>query len=245
VVAIYSTFLQRALDQVMMDVCLHKLPVTFVLDRAGITGDDGASHHGALDLAYLRCIPGMTVSAPSTPDEMRRLLATGLQSPGPFALRFPRGAAPASATAPLEPVPVGRGVVLREGRDVALLAIGKMVDVALAAAERLATAGITATVVDARFAKPIDPDLAAVAERHRAALTVEDGTVRGGFGSGVLEALSAAGVGVPTRVLGLPDSFIEHGHQGRLLSGFGLDADGVVEAARELLRRGTESALAG
>ena len=245
VVCIYSTFLQRAFDQVACDASLHRAPVLFVLDRAGITGDDGASHHGALDLAYLRCIPGMTVSAPSTPDEMRRLLATGLESAGPFALRFPRGAAPESATAPLEPVPGGRGVVLREGHDVALLAIGKMVAVALAAAERLAAAGVAATVVDARFAKPIDPDLPALVERHRAALTIEDGTVCGGFGSGVLEALAAAGVSVPVRVLGLPDSFVEHGQQGRLLSGFGLDADGVVDAARELLRRGTESALAG
>ena len=120
-----------------------------------------------------------------------------------------------------------------------------MVAVALAAAERLADAGVAATVVDARFAKPLDPDLPALVERHRAALTIEDGTVCGGFGSGVLEALAAAGVSVPIRVLGLPDSFVEHGQQGRLLSGFGLDADGVVGAARELLRRGTESALAG
>jgi 1-deoxy-D-xylulose-5-phosphate synthase len=245
VVCIYSTFLQRAFDQVVCDASLHRAPVLFVLDRAGITGDDGASHHGALDLAYLRCIPGMTVSAPSTPDEMRRLLATGLEAEGPFALRFPRGAAPAVATAPLEPVPVGRGQVLREGRDLALLAIGKMVAVAVMAAEKLAAAGISVTVVDARFAKPVDPDIPALVERHRAALTLEDGTVRGGFGTGVLEALADAGVGVPVRVLGLPDAFIEHGQQARLLSDFGLDADGVVEAARALLRRDAESALAG
>jgi len=245
VVCIYSTFLQRAFDQVACDASLHRAPVLFVLDRAGITGDDGASHHGALDLAYLRCIPGMTVSAPSTPDEMRRLLATGLAFDGPFTLRFPRGAAPGTASAPLEPVPVGRMRVLREGRDLALVAIGKMVAVAEAAAERLASAGLSVTVVDARFAKPLDPDLPALVQRHRAALTVEDGTVRGGFGSGVLEALAAAQVGVPVRQLGLPDAFVEHGAQARLLSGFGLDADGVVEAARALVRHDTESALAG
>jgi 1-deoxy-D-xylulose-5-phosphate synthase len=245
VVCIYSTFLQRAFDQVTCDASLHRAPVLFVLDRAGVTGDDGASHHGALDLAYLRCIPGMTVSAPSTPDEMRRLLATGLEAEGPFALRFPRGVAPAAATAPLVAVPVGRGQVLRDGRDVALLAIGKMVPVAVIAAEKLAAAGVSATVVDARFAKPVDPDLAPLVERHRAALTIEDGTVTGGFGSAVLEALAAAGVAVPVRVLGLPDAFLEHGPQARLLSGLGLDADGVVEAARALLRRDAESALAG
>jgi 1-deoxy-D-xylulose-5-phosphate synthase len=245
VVCIYSTFLQRAFDQVACDASLHRAPVLFALDRAGITGDDGASHHGALDLAYLRCIPGMTASAPSSPDELRRLLATGLASDGPFTLRFPRGAAPAPASAPLQPVPVGRMRVLREGRDLALLAIGKMVPVAEAAAERLAATGIGATVVDARFVKPIDPDIAALVERHGAALTVEDGTMRGGFGSGVLETLSAAGVTVPVRVLGLPDAFIEHGAQARLLSGFGLDAESLAESARTLLHRETGRALAG
>ncbi len=245
VVCIYSTFLQRAFDQVACDASLHRAPVLFVLDRAGITGDDGASHHGALDLAYLRVIPGMTVSAPSSPDEMRRLLATGLASEGPFALRFPRGAAPTTATAALRPVPVGSSLVVREGRDLALIAIGKMVAVALAAAERLATEGVSATVVDARFAKPVDPGIAELVERHRGALTLEDGTVRGGFGSGVLEVLAAAGVGVPVRVLGLPDFFVEHGNQAMLLSGFGLDPDGVVEAAHALLRDRSGSALAG
>jgi 1-deoxy-D-xylulose-5-phosphate synthase len=140
---------------------------------------------------------------------------------------------------------VGRGQVLRDGRDIALLAIGKMVAVAVIAAEKLAATGVSVTVVDARFAKPIDPDLPALVERHRAALTLEDGTARGGFGSGVLEALADAGVSVPVRVLGLPDAFIEHGQQARLLSDFGLDADGVVEAARALLHRDAESALAG
>jgi 1-deoxy-D-xylulose-5-phosphate synthase len=245
VVCIYSTFLQRAFDQVACDASLHRAPVLFVLDRAGITGDDGASHHGALDLAYLRCIPGMTVSAPSSPDEMRALLATGLACDGPFTLRFPRGAAPAPASAPLQAVGVGTMRVLREGRDLALVAIGKMVAVAEAAAERLAAGGIAATVVDARFAKPLDPGIAGVVERHRAALTVEDGTVRGGFGSGVLELLSAAGVSVPVRVLGLPDAFIEHGAQARLLGGFGLDPEGVAEAGRTLLQREPGRALAG
>jgi 1-deoxy-D-xylulose-5-phosphate synthase len=245
VVCIYSTFLQRAFDQVTCDASLHEAPVLFVLDRAGITGDDGPTHHGMLDLAYLRVIPGMTVSAPSDPGELRRLLATGLQHTGPFTLRYPRGAAPACDECPMEPVEVGRMRVLREGGDVLLAGVGKMVGVALQAADRLAAAGVRATVVDARFVKPIDPGLAGLAARHRAVVTIEDGTIRGGFGSGVLELLAAADVQVPVRTLGLPDSFVQHGAPATLLSGFGLDAEGVTAAVRELLGTLPSSALAG
>ena len=159
VVCIYSTFLQRAFDQIACDVALHQLPVTFVIDRAGITGDDGPSHHGMLDLAYLRCIPGMTVSAPSSPDELRRLFATALAQDGPFSMRFPRGAAPGAGTAPLEPVAVPSIEIRHRGRDLAILAVGKMVAVAMQAQEQLAARGISATVVDARFVKPLDPDV--------------------------------------------------------------------------------------
>jgi 1-deoxy-D-xylulose-5-phosphate synthase len=243
VVCIYSTFLQRAFDQVTCDVSLHHLPVVFVLDRAGITGDDGASHHGMLDLAYLRCIPGMTVSAPSSPDELRRLLATGLDYGGPFSIRYPRGAAPTAGTAPLEPLEIGRMNVLRAGHDVALIAVGKMVTVAEQAADRLAQRGVSATVVDARFVKPIDPEIAPLAARHRAVITIEDGTATGGFGSGVTELLSAEGVSVPLRRLGLPDHFIEHGAQAHLLHQFGLDPDAVADAALEMVP--ASSALAG
>ena len=245
VVCIYSTFLQRAFDQVTCDVALHKLPVTFVLDRAGITGDDGASHHGMLDLAYLRVIPGMTVSAPSSPDELRRLLATALAHDGPFAIRYPRGSAPVAGSAPMRALPIGTMSVVREGGDLALLAVGKMVGVARDAAETLRGEGIECTVVDARFIKPLDTDIPALVARHRAALTIEDGTTIGGFGDAVLEALAQAGVTVPVRRLGLPDSFIEHGAQPLLLHKFGLDADGVAEAARELLRTHRPSVLAG
>jgi 1-deoxy-D-xylulose-5-phosphate synthase len=245
VVCIYSTFLQRAFDQVTCDVALHKLPVTFVLDRAGITGDDGASHHGMLDLAYLRLIPGMTVSAPSSPDELRRLFATALVHDGPFAIRYPRGSAPAAGSAPLRPLEVGRMSVVREGADVALLAVGKMVGVATDAAATLQSEGIACTVVDARFVKPLDPDIAGVAARHRAVLTIEDGTATGGFGDAVLEALAEAGVTVPIKRLGLPDSFIEHGAQPLLLHRYGLDADGVATAARDLLLARRPSVLVG
>src|SRR5487761_823162 len=236
VVCIYSTFLQRAFDQVACDASLHRLPVTFVIDRAGITGDDGPSHHGLLDMAYLRCIPNMVVTAPSSPDEMRRLLATALSHDGPFAIRYPRGAAPANATAPLEPLVIGRSISRREGTDIAIVAVGKMVGVALDAARQLEAAdGLSVSVVDARFVKPLDPHLVDVAASHRVVLTVEDGTRVGGFGSAVAELLADAGVRVPLRRLGVNDRFVEHGGQAALLSEMGLDADGVVRSARELL----------
>jgi 1-deoxy-D-xylulose-5-phosphate synthase len=245
VVCIYSTFLQRAFDQVTCDVALHKLPVTFVLDRAGITGDDGASHHGMLDLAYLRLIPGMTVTAPSSPDELRLLLATALAHDGPFALRYPRGAAPHAGTVRMRPLSIATMNVVRDGDDIALLAVGKMVGVAAAAAEALSVEGIACTVVDARFVKPLDPGIAGLAARHPAVLTIEDGTVIGGFGDAVLEALAEAGLSVPMRRLGLPDRFIEHGAQPLLLHKFSLDVDGVAGAVREMLSERRPSVLAG
>ncbi|MDQ6856349.1 MAG: 1-deoxy-D-xylulose-5-phosphate synthase [Candidatus Dormibacteraeota bacterium] len=245
IVCIYSTFLQRAFDQIACDVALHRLPVAFVLDRAGITGDDGASHHGMLDLAYLRLIPGMVVSAPSSPDDLRRLFATALAHDGPFAIRYPRGSAPAAGSAPLEPLEIGRMSVVREGADVALLAVGKMVGAAVEAAESLHGEGISCTVVDARFVKPLDTGIPGLAARHRAVLTIEDGTAIGGFGDAVLEALAQAGVTVPVRRLGLPDSFIEHGAQPLLLHKLGLDAEGIATATRELLRANRPSVLAG
>jgi 1-deoxy-D-xylulose-5-phosphate synthase len=198
-----------------------------------------------LDLAYLRLIPGMVVSAPSSPDELRTLFATALAHDGPFAIRYPRGTAPAAGSVPLRPLEVGTMAVVREGTDVALLAVGKMVGVATAAAETLQGEGISCTVVDARFVKPLDTDIPALAARHRAVLTIEDGTATGGFGDAVLEALAQANVMVPLRRLGLPDSFIEHGAQTLLLHRLGLDADGVVAAARELLLTHRPSVLAG
>ena len=245
VVCIYSTFLQRAFDQVTCDAALHRLPVTFVLDRAGVTGDDGASHHGMLDLAYLRLVPGLVLSAPSSPDELRCLLATALTHDGPFALRYPRGAAPSGVSATVRPLAVGTMNVVTEGSDVALLAVGKMVAVASAAAERLTAEGVSCTVVDARYVKPLDPAIAELAGRHSAAVTIEDGTAIGGFGDAVLEALADAGVSVPVRRLGLPDRFIEHGAQPLLLHKYGLDADGVVEAVHRLRADRRPSVLAG
>jgi 1-deoxy-D-xylulose-5-phosphate synthase len=235
VVCIYSTFLQRAFDQIACDVAMQKLPVTFVIDRAGITGADGPSHHGMLDLAYLRCIPGMTVSAPSSPDELRRLFATAIAHDGPFSLRFPRGAAPGRSIEPLEPVAVPSIDICHRGHDLAIFAVGKMVAVAAQAQETLAAHGVSATVVDARFIKPLAPELSKIAGRHRAVITVEDGVASGGFGSAVTDLLSSDGVMVPIARLGLPDRFIEHGAQGTLLGQLGLDAYGIVAAALALL----------
>jgi len=235
VVCIYSTFLQRAFDQIACDVALHELPVTFVIDRAGITGADGPTHHGMLDLAYLRCIPGMTVSAPSSPAELRRLFATALAAEGPFSLRFPRGAAPAASNEPLEPVAVPSIVTLHRGRDLAIFAVGKMVAAAIQAQEKLSAQGISTTIIDARFIKPLAPELSSIAARHRAVITVEDGVASGGFGSAVTDLLASDGVTVPIVRLGLPDHFIEHGAQAALLGQLGLDADGIVAAALALV----------
>ncbi|HUY96489.1 MAG TPA: 1-deoxy-D-xylulose-5-phosphate synthase [Verrucomicrobiae bacterium] len=235
VVCIYSTFLQRAFDQVAMDVALHNLPVTFVLDRAGVGGEDGSSAHGAFDLSYLRCLPNLVVATPRDAVELGRLLATGLRHPGPFALRYPKGRA-AEMAVDLEPVAIGSWEVIRPGgRDVLFAAAGKMVAVAEAAATQLAESGVRATVLNARFVKPLDERLGDWAGAHRAVVSVEDGTVCGGLGSAVSEALAAAGVVVPVRHCGLPDRFLPHGTQSQLLVEAGLTAAKVVAAARSAL----------
>jgi len=206
-----------------------------VIDRAGITGADGPSHHGMLDLAYLRCIPGMTISAPSSPDELRRMFATAIAYDGPFSLRFPRGPAPSASSAPLEAIPVPSIAIRHRGQDLAIFAVGKMVAVAMQAQEKLGADGISTTVIDARFVKPLAPELSAIAARHRAVITVEDGVASGGFGSAVTDLLSSDGITVPIVRMGLPDQFIEHGAQAALLGQYGLDADGVAAAALALL----------
>jgi len=198
-----------------------------------------------LDLAYLRVIPGMIVTAPSSPDELRRLFATALAHDGPFAIRYPRGTAPHAGSAPLRRLEIGRMSVVHEGGDVALLAVGKMVGVAVEAAQQLEREGLSCTVVDARFIKPIDPAIGPLAARHRAVLTIEDGTTIGGFGDAVLEVLAESGLSVPVRRLGLPDRFIEHGAQPVLLHKFALDVEGVAAEARDLLRSSRPTVLTG
>ncbi|MBI3532585.1 MAG: 1-deoxy-D-xylulose-5-phosphate synthase [Burkholderiales bacterium] len=224
VVAIYSTFLQRAYDQLIHDVALQNLPVVFALDRAGLVGADGATHAGAYDIAYLRCIPNVGVACPADERECRQLLSTAFEQNHPVAVRYPRGAGAGVATeAGLQGLPYGKGEVRRQGKGIAILAFGTLLYPALAAAEKLG-----ATVVNMRWVKPLDTELLLqVAAEHEALVSVEEGAVMGGAGSAVSEALQAAGVLKPLLQLGLPDVFIEHGDPGKLLSLQGLDAAGI------------------
>ena len=242
VVTIYSTFLQRAFDQIVHDVAIQKLPVVFALDRAGLVGADGPTHHGTLDLTYLRCVPGMVVSAPRDGNELRDLLWTGLHhDAGPFALRYPRGNVPEGFDETRAPrvLPIGAWEVLAEGRDVALLAVGPMVRVAQEAAERLAEDGISATVVNCRFVKPMDVEvLRTVRERCPALVTIEENALSGGFGDGVLDELERMDLSREKVIrLGLPDRFVTHGSRERLLEGVGLTARGIVDALSGVLDR--------
>jgi 1-deoxy-D-xylulose-5-phosphate synthase len=230
VVAIYSTFLQRAYDQLIHDIALQDLPVMLAIDRAGLVGADGPTHAGSFDLSFLRCIPNMLIAAPSDENECRRLLTTAFLHDGPSAVRYPRGSGMgASIDAGLEPVEIGKGVLRRSGRDIALIAFGSMVAPALAAAEAL-----DASVADMRFVKPLDLDmLRELAHSHRLLVTLEENTVAGGAGAGVAEALVALGVPTPILHLGLPDTFIEHGDPVRMLADCGLDAMGIEQAVRQ------------
>ena len=235
VVAIYSTFLQRGYDQLIHDVALQNLPVVFALDRAGLVGADGATHAGAYDIAYLRCIPNMMVMTPADENECRQLLSTAFAQDCPTAVRYPRGAGTGVALQPtLEPLPVGKAEVCRAstapaGQRVAILAFGSMVAPATAAAERL-----DATVVNMRFVKPLDVAcVLEMARTHDFVVTVEEGCVMGGAGSACLEALAAAGVATPVLQLGLPDRFVDHGDHAALLAQCGLDANGILASIRE------------
>ena len=231
VVCIYSTFLQRAFDQVICDVGLHNLPVTFILDRAGVTGPDGSSHHGMFDLSYLRMVPNMVVSTPRDAEELGRLVATATAHQGPFAIRYPRGPV-AEKVIDIRPLPSLTWEVIQDGgSDVLICASGKMVAVAENAAGLLAANGLTASVVNARFIKPTDRRLSTWARAHRAVVTVEDNTRRGGLGASVLEFLAEQGVVRPFRQVALPDHFLPPGAQGELLAEYGLTAEGVAEAA--------------
>lgn len=230
VVAIYSTFLQRGYDQLIHDVALQNLDVTFALDRAGIVGADGATHAGNYDIAYLRCVPNMIVATPSDENETRLLLSTCYEHPGPASVRYPRGAgcgAPESKG--LDVVPVGKGVLRREGRHIALLAFGTLAGAALQAAENL-----DATVVDMRFVKPLDETLLQeLSSTHQAFVTIEDAAIMGGAGSAVLEFFSQKGIVCPVLQLGLPDLFIDHGDQTAILAELGLNAAGIEGSIRE------------
>ena len=229
VVAIYSTFLQRGYDQLIHDVALQNLPVVFALDRAGIVGADGATHCGAFDIAFVRCIPNMSMACPADERECRQLLSTAFEQDHPVAVRYPRGSGVgAQPMAELTGLPFGKAQLRREGARIAILAFGTLLYPALEAAERL-----NATVVNMRWAKPLDTELLLqVARSHEALVTVEEGVVMGGAGSAVAEALAAAGIAKPLLQLGLPDAFVEHGDPTRLLALQGLDASGIETAVR-------------
>jgi 1-deoxy-D-xylulose-5-phosphate synthase len=224
VVAIYSTFLQRAYDQLIHDVAIQNLPVVFALDRAGLVGADGATHAGAYDIAFLRCVPNMSVACPADEAECRQLLSTAYAQEHPVAVRYPRGSgAGVAVPASLDGLPFGKGEIRQEGRTIALLAFGTLLYPALEAAK-----AIGATVVNMRWAKPLDTELLLqVALSHQALVTLEEGTVLGGAGSAVLEALHAADVQIPVLQLGLPDTFVEHGDPAKLMAMQGLDSTGI------------------
>jgi len=230
VVAIYSTFLQRAYDQLIHDVALQNLPVVFAMDRGGLVGADGPTHHGAFDLSFLRCIPNLTVMAPSDENECRQMLYTAFTLNTPTAVRYPRGAGPGVEVAKeMTALAVGKGEVRREGKRVALLAFGSMLGPALAAGNEL-----NATVANMRFVKPVDRELAfRLATTHDLVVTIEENVVAGGAGAAVAEALAAEGVSIPMLHLGLPDAFVEHGDPQLLLADCGLDSQGIVRAIRE------------
>jgi 1-deoxy-D-xylulose-5-phosphate synthase len=243
VVAIYSTFLQRAYDQVIMDVCLQNLPVVFALDRAGLVGEDGPTHHGVFDMTYLRAVPNLTLCAPADEAELVDMLHTGLAGESPFAIRYPRGKA-AGVALPREPsiLEAGRAQVRRTGTDVALLAFGRMVGVAERASQLLMEAGVSASVVNMRWVKPLDLETVAwAAQRHDLVVTIEENTNLGGAGAAVLEALADMDMTPSVMHLGVPDCFVTHGAMDRLLSDVRLTPDGVRDAVLGRLERVTGS----
>src|SRR6266853_1772806 len=233
VLAIYSTFLQRGYDQLIHDVCIQNLPIVFALDRAGLVGGDGATHNGAFDLTYLRCVPNMVVMTPSDENECRQMLTTAFSLGRPAAVRYPRGSGPgAEISEEMRALPLGKAIVRRRGKRVALLAFGNLLKPALEAGDEL-----DATVADMRFVKPLDADLAAeLAATHELVATVEENAVMGGAGSAVAEALAARSIGTPLLQLGLPDRYVDHGDQAQLLASIGLDKTGIVAAIRARLQ---------
>ena len=232
VVAIYSTFLQRAYDQLIHDIAIQNLPVVLAIDRGGLVGADGATHAGSFDLSYLRCIPNMTVMAPADENECRQMLYTAFQLNTPSAVRYPRGTGPGVAISPeMRALPIGKGELRRTGKRVAILAFGSMLAPALTAAEQL-----DATVANMRFIKPLDAELVLrLAREHELLVTVEENTVQGGAGSAVAECLQQLGIAVPLLQLGLPDAFIEQGEHGQMLADCGLDAKGLLKSIENKL----------
>jgi 1-deoxy-D-xylulose-5-phosphate synthase len=238
VVAIYSTFLQRAYDQILHDVCLENLPVVFAIDRGGIVGDDGPTHHGLFDLSYLRSLPNMVVMAPSNENELRRMLTTALEHNGPVALRYPRGLATGTTADQISgSLPIGKAKTVSQGSDVVILAIGRTVNDALVANQQLAADGINARVIDCRFVKPLDQDtILSAVQSSPLVITIEENVLAGGFGSAVLECISDADVAMPAiHRIGIPDVFVTHGGQAQLREKYDICAQGIVDAIRRMM----------
>ncbi len=218
-----------------MDVALHQLPVTFLIDRAGVTGPDGASHHGVFDLTYLRMVPNLVVGAPSDAAELCAMIETALEHPGPLAIRYPKGAASSLPTLPVAPLPVGEWEELLVGEDLLFLAVGRMVETAQKAAATLQPQGVSVGVVNARWVKPLDSRLADWVSGYRQVVTLEDNVVSGGFGAAVLEALAGTPLAGRVAVMGIPDRFLPAGSADQVLASVGLDPDSVAERAATLL----------
>jgi 1-deoxy-D-xylulose-5-phosphate synthase len=240
VATIYSTFLQRAYDQVLHDICLQNLPVVFALDRGGIVGEDGETHQGLFDLSYLRHLPNLVLMAPKDENELRDMLFTAVAHPGPIALRYPRGrGVGVGFSSTLSQVPIGKAEVLKEGEDLLILALGASVYPALDAAKELDKQGLSATVVNARFVKPLDEQLILnLAAKHGRIMTIEENVLAGGFGSAVIELLVDRNLsGITVKRLGIPDVFVEHGTQDVLRRKYGLDAAGILAQALDILKQ--------
>jgi len=244
--AIYSTFLQRAFDQVVHDVALQRLPVTFCMDRAGLSGDDGPTHHGLFDISYLRGVPNLVQMSPKDEDELADMMFTALQHDGPCAIRYPRGSG-AGLKPKQQPqaLPIGEAEIVRDGEQVAIFSIGNMLPLATEAAERLEAEGFSTAVVNARFIRPLDRNaLLHYARSAGLVITFEDHVLNGGFGSAVLEEISAAGVAVPVVRVGWPDQFIEHGSVDALRKKYGVSVDAAIEKSRPHLARMSKRTIA-
>lgn len=248
VVAIYSTFLQRAYDQLIHDVALQNLPVIFAIDRAGLVGEDGPTHHGVFDLAYLRSIPNLTVMAPSDQDELLKMLELAFAIDGPVAIRYPRGVAESHAAEAELPLSIGKARVICEGSDLLIIAIGRAVNIARDVVARLTGLGIAAALLDARFAKPLDREC--ILQRAHTGVpivTMEENCLNGGFGSGVSDMLAESGMSACCMKLGIPDEFVEHGKTELLFECLNMDADSIVESIMkrwpQLLKKGHELEL--
>lgn len=237
VVGIYSSFLQRAFDQIVADVALHDLPVVFLIDRAGVTGPDGPSHHGVFDLSYLRMIPNLVVGAPSDATELCAMVETAVDHDGPIAIRYPKGGATSVPSLPVEPLAIGEAELMSEGSDVLMIAVGRMVEVAEKAASDLGQRDVSVGVVNARWVKPLDPRIMEWAAGAKHVVTLEDNVVSGGFGSAVMEAFTEAGLVKDVTCIGVPDRFLPFGAPGDVMESVGMDPDSVVQRVEALLER--------